>query len=324
MIAAIVMQVQEDFEHTDLLSQRNTNNQELVEGRGAGILSTKKQEKRLIFCSSSPLFKPEETMWKAAVAVLLLINMEIGVKGTVDETVGSVADRRKDTADAAQTGNTPASPSGSSVFLGKLLAVPMDGSHWVGMKAIIQEMGRRGHQVTVVIPEVSMRMGPGKYYDTLTYPVPYDRAAIDSMQSSIKDVMRKSAQSFVEKMKQRYAHFQRIRNLIHANAESLLFNSSLISHLAQQVSSHPCLDDVEPSICRLYCNSDTNVLLLSSPLLFTLKGFDAVLTDPIVPTGSLIARKLGRCTWIMNASGFAQISQQLFLNNVQVFLRLIC
>ncbi|KAL3054804.1 hypothetical protein OYC64_017689 [Pagothenia borchgrevinki] len=132
----------------------------------------------------------------------------------------------------------------------------MDGSHWVGIKAIAQEMGRRGHRVTVVIPEVSIRMGPGKHYDTLTYPVPYDRAHIDYVMSSHIDVMKKSAQSFTEKVAKRFSQIKRITGFIHTTAESLLFNASVISLLAQQ-------------------------------------NFDAVLTDPMVPTGSLIARKLG-------------------------------
>uniref|UniRef100_A0A671YP22 glucuronosyltransferase n=1 Tax=Sparus aurata TaxID=8175 RepID=A0A671YP22_SPAAU len=144
----------------------------------------------------------------------------------------------------------------SSAFLGKLLVVPMDGSHWVGVKALAQEMGRRGHRVTVVIPEVSIRMGPGKHYETVTYPVPYDKAYVDSVMASHIDVIKKTAQSFTEKIKNRFAQIQKITSLIHTGAESLLFNDSLISHLAQQ-------------------------------------GFDAVLTDPMVPTGSLVAWKLG-------------------------------
>lgn len=36
----------------------------------------------------------------------------------------------------------------------------------------------------------------------------------------------------------------------------------------------------------------TNDSFLLFPL-FTLQGFDAVLTDPMVPTGTLMARKLG-------------------------------
>ncbi|KAK7945095.1 hypothetical protein WMY93_000823 [Mugilogobius chulae] len=144
----------------------------------------------------------------------------------------------------------------SAPFLGKLLVVPMDGSHWVGIKAIVQEMGRRGHQVTVVIPELSIRMGPGKHYQTITFPVPFDKAYVDSVMSANKDVMSKEALPFMEKMRRRIAQFQKISGLLHSIAESLLFNDTLISHLQQQ-------------------------------------GFDAMLTDPMVPTGSVIARKFG-------------------------------
>uniref|UniRef100_I3KF18 glucuronosyltransferase n=1 Tax=Oreochromis niloticus TaxID=8128 RepID=I3KF18_ORENI len=147
-------------------------------------------------------------------------------------------------------------PASFSQFLGNLLVVPMDGSPWVGFKAIAQEMGRRGHRVTVVMPETTIRMGPGKHYDTLTYPVPYDKTYIDSVMSKHKDIMKKSSQPFMEKIKKRFTQFQAISDFLHITAEKLLFNASIISHLAQQ-------------------------------------EFDAVLTDPMVPTGSLIARKLG-------------------------------
>ncbi|XP_035527278.1 UDP-glucuronosyltransferase 1A1-like [Morone saxatilis] len=200
-------------------------------------------------------------MWKAVFFVLLLLNTDVQVNGAVDKSRGTVAENprpeKKVKAEEAEGTNTvPASNSASSGFVGKLLVVPMDGSHWVGIKALAQEMGRRGHQVTVVIPEISVRMGPGKHYDTVTYPVPYEKAFIDFVMSSHKDIMKKSAQPFVEKIRKRFSQMQRITNFIHTTAESLLFNASLISHLAQQ-------------------------------------GFDAVLTDPMVPTGSLIARKFG-------------------------------
>ncbi|KAI4810038.1 hypothetical protein KUCAC02_018888 [Chaenocephalus aceratus] len=119
-------------------------------------------------------------MWKYAVFLFLLLNVDMQVSGAVDKTVpeNSIPEKLK-TEEAAATSNIPARDNASSGYLGNLLVVPMDGSHWVGIKAIAQEMGRRGHRVTVVIPEVSIRMGPGKHYDTLTYPVPYDRAHID-------------------------------------------------------------------------------------------------------------------------------------------------
>ncbi|XP_033837748.1 UDP-glucuronosyltransferase-like isoform X1 [Periophthalmus magnuspinnatus] len=171
------------------------------------------------------------TMWKATLLVFVLLNM-------ADEVISS----------NVSTSSAP--------FLGKLLVIPMDGSHWVGMKAIAQEMGRRGHQVTVVIPEISVRMGPGKHYQTVTFPVPYDKAYIDTVISANKGMMSKEALPFMEKMRKGIAKFQKIRRLLLGTAESLLFNDTLISHLQQQ-------------------------------------GFDAVLTDPMVPTGSLMARKFG-------------------------------
>uniref|UniRef100_A0A3B3CCV0 Uncharacterized protein n=1 Tax=Oryzias melastigma TaxID=30732 RepID=A0A3B3CCV0_ORYME len=146
-------------------------------------------------------------------------------------------------------------PLTKASFSGKLLVVPMDGSHWVGIKAIAQELGRRGHRVTVVIPEVSMRMGPGKHYDTRTHTVPYGQAHIDAIMSMHKDIL-KTNQPFMERMQTKYHHILQIIDFIHVTAESLLYNDTFISYLAQQ-------------------------------------EFDAVLTDPMVPTGALIARKLG-------------------------------
>uniref|UniRef100_A0A669C2T8 UDP-glucuronosyltransferase n=1 Tax=Oreochromis niloticus TaxID=8128 RepID=A0A669C2T8_ORENI len=180
-----------------------------------------------------------------------------------DNTKGSVSEKSspENKVKTAEAEATQAKPASFSQFLGNLLVVPMDGSHWVGLKAIAQEMGRRGHRVTVVMPETTIRMGPGKHYDTLTYPVPYDKAYIDSVMSTHKDIMKKSSQPFMEKIKRRFTQFQAISDFLHITAEKLLFNASIISHLAQQ-------------------------------------EFDAVLTDPMVPTGSLIARKLGEllCT----------------------------
>ncbi|KAM9349975.1 UDP-glucuronosyltransferase 1A1-like [Symphorus nematophorus] len=184
----------------------------------------------------------------------------VQVHGAGDKTRASVAknsspEKKVKTEEAEGPSTSPAGDPAASGFSGKLLVVPMDGSHWVGLKALAQEMGRRGHRVTVVIPEISMRMGPGKHYDTVTFPVPYDKARIDYLMASNMDIMHKSTQSFTGKVKKRFSQIQRITSFIHSTAESLLFNDSLISHLAQQ-------------------------------------DFDAVLTDPMVPTGSLIARKL--------------------------------
>lgn len=176
-------------------------------------------------------------MWKAAVFVYLLLNMQ--VTGAVDETSGPAREKSKPErgeapGEAVGTSSAPGRPQ-SPGFVGNLLVVPMDGSHWVGVKALAQEMGRRGHRVTVVIPEVSFRMGPGKHYHTVTFPVPYDKAFVEHIMESQQELLSKSNQALTEKIKKKFAQIQRIAGLLHTTAESLLFNQSLILHLAQQV-----------------------------------------------------------------------------------------
>ncbi|TNM98052.1 hypothetical protein fugu_014298 [Takifugu bimaculatus] len=170
-------------------------------------------------------------MRSAALLVIMLLSMQ--VKGAVDKTTGPVGGGNQRPEETKGTTNTPANDS-DPPFLGNLLVIPMDGSHWVDLKALAQEMGRRGHRVTVVIPEVSIRMGPGKYYDTVTFPVPYDKAVIDSIMVANKDVMEKSTVSFMEKIQKRFTQFQKIKGFLHSTAESLLFNASIISQLEQQ------------------------------------------------------------------------------------------
>ncbi|XP_039458518.1 UDP-glucuronosyltransferase 1A4-like [Oreochromis aureus] len=99
-------------------------------------------------------------------------------------------------------------------------------------------MGRRGHRVTVVMPETTIHIGPGKHFETLTYPVPYDKAYIDSVMSTHKDIMKKSAYPLMGKIK-KLRQFWIISDLLHISADKLLFNASLISHLAQQITTAP-------------------------------------------------------------------------------------
>ncbi|XP_059914898.1 UDP-glucuronosyltransferase 1A5-like [Gadus macrocephalus] len=154
------------------------------------------------------------------------------------------------------SGSNSQSGRSSADFSGHLLVVPFDGSHWIGIKAIAQEIGRRGHRVTVLMPEITMRMGPGEHFDTVTYPVPYGKKDVEELMATHTEVMRSAHQTLMERVNAKITQIQKITEILHSTAESLLFNDSLISTLQQQ-------------------------------------RFDAVLTDPMVPTGSLLARKLG-------------------------------
>lgn len=170
-----------------------------------------------------------------SVTLFTALLLSVQVKGAVDKVEKSVGEGNQRPEETEGATITPANDS-ETPFLGNLLVIPMDGSHWVDLKALAQELGRRGHRVTVVIPEVSMRMGPGKYYDTVTYPIPYGQAEIDTLLATNKDILEKSTLTFTEKISKQFNHFQKIANFLHSTAESLLFNATLISQLEQQVS----------------------------------------------------------------------------------------
>ncbi|NWV70862.1 UD11 glucuronosyltransferase, partial [Malurus elegans] len=58
---------------------------------------------------------------------------------------------------------------------GRLLVVPVDGSHWLSMREVVDILAQKGHEVLVVAPEVTMHIKPAKSFLMKTYPVPYTK-----------------------------------------------------------------------------------------------------------------------------------------------------
>ncbi|NXO74655.1 UD19 glucuronosyltransferase, partial [Phainopepla nitens] len=63
---------------------------------------------------------------------------------------------------------------------GKLLVVPMVGSHWLSMKEAVEKLSERGHEVVVLMPEVSWHMETTQAYTVLTYPVTQTLEELDN------------------------------------------------------------------------------------------------------------------------------------------------
>lgn len=173
-------------------------------------------------------------MWKIAPLSCVLFSLALHQNGASE--VNLAEQRKPEERASGLNGTTGLTGRGSPAFSGRLLVVPMDGSHWLGIKAIAQELGRRGHHVTVLIPEIAIRMGPGKHYSTLTYPVPYGQDHVDYILSMHSEIIRTYSKSFMEKITSWFARVQKLTDFLHTTAESLLFNASIISHLQQQVS----------------------------------------------------------------------------------------
>ncbi|XP_042182685.1 UDP-glucuronosyltransferase-like isoform X2 [Oncorhynchus tshawytscha] len=139
---------------------------------------------------------------------------------------------------------------------GKLLVIPADGSHWKGMKPLVEELGRRGNQVVVVIPEVSGSLGPSEHTITLTYPVPYTRTQLQTIQrANLDTIMASDTSNDISRMWSYYQTLTVLRNYTRNNCDSLLSNQDMMQTLREQ-------------------------------------RFDAILTDPFEPLGVIVGALL--------------------------------
>ncbi|XP_013871924.1 UDP-glucuronosyltransferase [Austrofundulus limnaeus] len=141
-----------------------------------------------------------------------------------------------------------------SVQAGKVVALPVDGSHWLSMKILVKELTRRGHEVTVLVPESSLLIKGSDSYKTEIYPVPYTQAELDSILNSFREGVFEKHPGIMD---------------LFANVDRLVNFTSI------QVTA---------------CES----LLDNEPLMRQLKneGFDILLTDPFLPCGSVLAKIL--------------------------------
>lgn len=134
---------------------------------------------------------------------------------------------------------------------GKVLVMPVDGSHWLSMKILVKELSHRGHDVMVLVPETSLLIKGSESYKTKIYQVPYTKSELDGKFDQLKDGVFSKAPGITE---------------LFVNVEMLVNFTTL------QVKG---------------CES----LLNNQPLMTELRegGFEIMLTDPFLPCGSILA-----------------------------------
>ncbi|NXE55521.1 UD11 glucuronosyltransferase, partial [Casuarius casuarius] len=139
----------------------------------------------------------------------------------------------------------------SSAAAGKLLVIPMEGSHWLSMKAVLAELSKRGHEIIVIAPESRMLIDSSEMYVMKTYPVPFKKEEFEEhMRSSIADTF--SEEPFLSRFLKTWENLRKSSAMSKATCESLLYNKELMKYIEES-------------------------------------KFDAVLTDPLTPCGQIIA-----------------------------------
>ncbi|XP_075285750.1 UDP-glucuronosyltransferase 1A9-like [Opisthocomus hoazin] len=134
---------------------------------------------------------------------------------------------------------------------GKLLVVPMDGSHWLSMRQVVEKLVEKGHEVVVLAPEVTWEVKKTQTYMLKTYPVSY---TLQDQNNAFREYVA--------------VH---LNDLPYPLNTLLIYNTSM--HLFHMFYAQ-CKD--------LFKSKETLQFLNQS-------GFDAVITDPIFMCGATVA-----------------------------------
>ncbi|XP_054830602.1 UDP-glucuronosyltransferase 1A1-like isoform X2 [Eublepharis macularius] len=115
---------------------------------------------------------------------------------------------------------------------GKVLVIPLDGSHWLSMRLIVERLHQRGHQAVVIAPDASLRIQPSIHYTLKTFAVPYTKGY---MKEEIKKFghVPFSYQSFLAKTTELFVRARNISTLFFNTCQQLLYNKEMIAYLEE-------------------------------------------------------------------------------------------
>ncbi|NXC40093.1 UD11 glucuronosyltransferase, partial [Penelope pileata] len=137
---------------------------------------------------------------------------------------------------------------------GKLLVVPVGGSHWLSMREVLDGLSQKGHEIVVVSPVYNFQVKPSENYILKTYPVPATEEEInEDFQAFVMEAFEEG--SFLERFHRVRKRVKRLFDLGYVACEQLLHNKELIRYLEES-------------------------------------KFDALFTDPVLPCGAILAEHL--------------------------------
>ncbi|XP_010137640.1 PREDICTED: UDP-glucuronosyltransferase 1-1-like, partial [Buceros rhinoceros silvestris] len=137
---------------------------------------------------------------------------------------------------------------------GKLLVVPVDGSHWLSMREVVEGLSQKGHEIVVVAPEVSLHIKPSENFVMKMYPVPFSQEELDHTFWRNSQLVFEEG-SFLERFLKQYELLKNVSAMFLSRCAHLLYNKELVRYLEES-------------------------------------KFDAVFTDPLLPCGQILAEHL--------------------------------
>ncbi|XP_054668068.1 UDP-glucuronosyltransferase 1A1-like isoform X6 [Grus americana] len=139
----------------------------------------------------------------------------------------------------------------SPAAAGKLLVIPMEGSHWLSMKEVLAELSKRGHEIVVISPESKIMIDSSVTYDLKTYSVPFKKEEMEEQMRSLGTNCF-SKEPFLTRFFNTWNNFRKSSAMFQASCSSLLYNKEMMKYIEES-------------------------------------KFDAIFTDPLTPCGQIIA-----------------------------------
>uniref|UniRef100_A0A8B9FM12 glucuronosyltransferase n=1 Tax=Amazona collaria TaxID=241587 RepID=A0A8B9FM12_9PSIT len=141
----------------------------------------------------------------------------------------------------------------SPAAAGKLLVIPMEGSHWLSMKEVLAELNKKGHEIVVIAPESRLLIDSSEMYEMKSYPAPFKK---EEMQEVLHSMTANtfSDDPFLTRFMNTWYHFKQSSSTFQALCRSLLYNKEMMKYIEES-------------------------------------KFDAIFTDPLTPCGQIIALK---------------------------------
>ncbi|XP_062972116.1 UDP-glucuronosyltransferase 1A1-like isoform X6 [Elgaria multicarinata webbii] len=136
----------------------------------------------------------------------------------------------------------------------KLLVVPQDGSHWLSMRVVIEELMQRGHEVVVVMPETTFLMKKSEPFNVRTYSVPYTQECLD--------------------------------NLFHQASSGFFKNLTYLESIVGIFTQISKATALHASACRHFLYDTELIQFLQE------SNFDAIFSDPVFPCAPILAEYL--------------------------------
>ncbi|XP_054133697.1 UDP-glucuronosyltransferase 1A1-like [Melozone crissalis] len=137
---------------------------------------------------------------------------------------------------------------------GKLLVVPMDGSHWLSMREVLNMLQQKGHEVVVVAPEVSLHIKPSENFVMKMYSVPFTQEELEKAFKAFFHGLFEEGW-ILQRLMKVYEGMKTLTDCWITSCEQLLQNKELIRYLEES-------------------------------------KFDAILTDPVAACGLILAEHL--------------------------------